>query len=128
MVSLILISVAGILNAVMDNLNFHEEYNVFSWTNKYASPLRPAPRNFYYRILRIQYKEKFPLSTTVMVFITDKWHFVQFIFLTVIVTAIVMHSPITSINSPVLSLVVDFIILKSAFSLFKQITLSKLLP
>lgn len=48
------------------------------WTNKYAKDsqgkLIPAPDKLYYRLFRLRYKERFPLSATALVMFTDRWH------------------------------------------------------
>ena len=53
-----------------------------SWTGKYSYKLEPSPYLWYYLFLyKPKYKERFPYSTTALVFLTDYWHFMQFIFL-----------------------------------------------
>jgi hypothetical protein len=39
-----------------------------------------APNTWYYNFLKIKYKERFPLSATLLVFITDGYHLMQFFF------------------------------------------------
>lgn len=54
-----------------------------SWKRKYKRDhidrLTPAPRALYYRIFNLKYKEAFPLSATLLVFVTDYYHFFQFV-------------------------------------------------
>ena len=56
-------------------------WNNNSWTRKYATDDKgffiPAPKNIYYRFFKIKYKERFPLSATFLVSITDSYHLLQ---------------------------------------------------
>lgn len=53
-----------------------------SWANKYRYPLEPRYNHWYYfGLLKPKYREDFPFSTTALVFLTDYWHFMQFIYL-----------------------------------------------
>lgn len=75
---LILISLAGIAEGIMDKLQFHYDRSWFkgkndnfwnplvSWMNKYSN------EHF------IQRKPKFLGSTTIFVFVTDGWHLMKF--------------------------------------------------
>lgn len=48
-----------------------------------------APKNWYYRFFKIKYKERFPLSATALVFLTDGYHmcqFLMFLFLSLSIT------------------------------------------
>lgn len=38
------------------------------------------PDNWYYRTFNIDYRERFPLSATALVFLTDGMHLMQFVF------------------------------------------------
>lgn len=53
-----------------------------SWNRKYKwdqfGQLIKAPESWYYKTLKIKYKEKFPLSATLLVFLTDGYHLSQF--------------------------------------------------
>lgn len=69
-------------------------WNEDSWVRKYKwraaskDPLgydiipmpEKAPDNWYYRFLEIKYKERFPLSATLLVFTTDGYHLFQALF------------------------------------------------
>ena len=53
-----------------------------SWGNKYFQPLEKyKPKWYYLGIIKPLYKERFPFSTTSLVFLTDYWHLNQFLFL-----------------------------------------------
>lgn len=62
----------------------HEKYYGFwddnSWKNKYKLPLQESPKNLYYKLSEISYKERFPLSATLLVFTTDGYHLFQALF------------------------------------------------
>lgn len=60
---------------------------------KYASPKRPGI-GLYYRIFGIIYKERFPLSATLLVSLTDKYHAFQLGFKLFLCASIVCYSPI----------------------------------
>ena len=75
----------------MDTIQFRLERSIFAnnkwfkpdWKNKYKQPLTPGTKTWYYIWLyKPVYKEKFPYSTTALVFTTDAWHFFQWVFLT----------------------------------------------
>jgi hypothetical protein len=68
---------AAIANSLTDWHGFFAKSA--DWLNKYKQPLQPAPRTLYYRLIGVEYKEKFPLSTNILVFLTDKFHLFQFI-------------------------------------------------
>lgn len=60
---------------------------------KYATPKRPGI-GFYYRLFGITYKERFPLSATLMVSLTDKYHRFQLGFKAFLCASIVTYSPV----------------------------------
>ena len=72
---------AGLLNGLADRVLFREGYfspGTDHWKRKYkrasGGQLVPAPNTWYYRFFNLKYKERFPLSATLLVFIVDKWH------------------------------------------------------
>jgi len=116
MISLILMILAGICKAIQDTLQFHFAKSVFphnsrfwnpsiSWLNKY----KEGPTGIVDTT-----KEKFFGSTTVFVSFTDSWHLFGMLNHFLIVAAIVLYSPITPIKIKVLSILVDFLIIKIA--------------
>lgn len=42
--------------------------------------IQSAPNNWYYRLTKLKYKERFPLSGSILVFLTDGAHLMQFFF------------------------------------------------
>lgn len=52
-------------------------YNSNSWRKKYAIGLKPIPKGLYglyHQVNGLSYKEKFFLSGSLLVFLTDWWH------------------------------------------------------
>lgn len=101
--SLILFIFASIANAIQYTVAFRYEQSIFtkypkffgprSARNKYASTssgeLLSAPlNNKYYKRYRLIYKERFPLSATILVFLTDAFHLFQFLRTNLIILAI----------------------------------------
>ncbi len=65
-------------------------YSVFPH-NERVYDLIAAPDNWYYDIFKIRYKEKFPLSATVLVFVTDGYHLVQWFMIKFLILAMVVR-------------------------------------
>jgi hypothetical protein len=121
MISIILVFLAGILNASMDVVSSRWDKSIFkkkfikyekffnpkiSWLNKYKNGV-PA------------LGEKFPLSSTSLVFLTDWWHLAKFLMIICLTTAIVFYTPIFGI--------IDLIIFYLTFSVTFEIFYSKIL-
>ncbi len=67
-----------------------------SWTNKYKQPLEPAKKGWYKKITGIKYKEKFPLSASVLVALTDDYHRWQFYYKVLLCVWAVTYRPLFS--------------------------------
>jgi hypothetical protein len=79
----ILYALVGIPNSVMDKISFHYNQSIFmrlnsrywyplvSWSNKWKNGEKKNG-------------EQFPLSSTILVFLTDGWHFTKWIMFTLI--------------------------------------------
>jgi disulfide bond formation protein DsbB len=122
----ILFLISGISNAIMDKLQFHFHKSIFSkppftpefwdpnksWVNKWAKGfVKNEKRLWYYLWLyKPKYKERFPYSSTILVFTTDAWHLAQWIMLKSLILAVSLTAPITDV------LVYDFIICQTIFS------------
>jgi hypothetical protein len=51
-----------------------------SWRNKWADPLIDGGKPWYYLwAYKPKYKEKFPYSSTFLVYLTDGWHLLKFV-------------------------------------------------
>lgn len=94
MESIALVCIAAILKAYMDYLQFS---NIDSWRNKWKNGDKSQG-------------EKFPFSSTILVFLTDRWHFAQSLFLSTIFALVVTYKVKFNV-------VVDFLILRSIFGL-----------
>lgn len=120
MISIIFISIAGILNAFMDlsseNRFHNNKYNKTKGDNndedKWKQPLvLNNKRHWYYLgLMKPKYIERFPFSSTGLVFLTDWWHRFKSLMLICIFVSIVLYTPITK------HIIVDFIILHLTFS------------
>lgn len=111
MISLILICFLGISKAVIDTCLFHYENSVFKGKLFFNSD---ESWKFKYRNNDPKQGDKFFLSSTVFVGFTDSFHLFGMINHILICAAIVLYSPITPIKIKVLSILVDFVILKVA--------------
>lgn len=109
MISLVLMSIAGLMKAIIDTNLFHHEQSIFkgkpffnsneSWKLKYRNGDKAQGDRFF-------------LSSTVLVAFTDSFHLFGMINSFLICAAIVLYSPITGIKIKVLSIIVDFLIIK----------------
>lgn len=90
MISLALFAAAVVFYTMSQSANFKDSDG---WKNKYKQPLEAAPKTFYYRLFKLKYHERFPLSGSFLVAWTDKYHATQFIFKALLCTSIVMYSP-----------------------------------
>jgi len=112
-ISLVIMLIAGMANGTMDTLQFHYSGSTFEnfdndqfWNpkisdrNKYATDdfnrMIPAPDHWYYKLADLRHQEKFPLSATALVSLTDGWHLAKLIYnwsLMIIITLLAL-SPI----------------------------------
>lgn len=120
MISLILIFIAALFNAIMDVLDFKFSTSIFSLCKK-SSWVNPAIswKNKWKNGDPAQ-GEKFFGSSTFLVFITDLWHFSKFVMLLLMMGSIVFYKPI--FNS-----YVDLLILYCVFTITFEIMYSKIL-
>jgi len=103
-IDIILLGIAAACWAVCSHYTFQNRvrkpysfWGTESWVRKYDH-IRPyaseravilaAPDNWYYRLFKIKYKERFPLSATALVFVTDGYHLTQWIMIKAICGAI----------------------------------------
>lgn len=132
--TLILLFVAGIANAMMDVLKsqWHaspwQDLPIHHWWYQWAGP--QSHSNKWKYGIRAE-GERFFLSSTALVFITDGWHFFQFIWGTCFVLGIVMYQhvwwlgPVSVFDWFIIPVwAFDFIILKTvyliAFNIFYE--------
>jgi hypothetical protein len=107
MISLFLMILAGICNAVMDKLQFNYDSSIFknlnplfwdprvSWKNQWQQPMVPPYKYWWYFGLYVpRYQEHYIYSNTILVFTTDAWHLAKAFMLLWISLAIVSYSTI----------------------------------
>jgi len=83
-----LLIVAGLAKAWSDALS-DEELKELEWCNKYDFTKSGESKHWwYFGLYKPKFPEKFPFSSTMLVFLTDKWHLSQFIMLRSFYTAI----------------------------------------
>lgn len=135
-IAITLLILAATANAYMDHLAFSFGPHLEDWMKKYRKPMvtiSSAKLNFfqklYYHLAGATYLEKFPLSSTVLVFLTDQWHFAQFIFLACMMSVILIYLPHDfGCNYELQNRAIDYIFLHVVFSGTKQIALTVLRP
>ena len=105
MLTLFFITIAGILNAVMDKIAFNYSSSIFknlnpkfwnvkeSWKNQWKWPLEPYNSWYYFGLYTPRYKEHFPYSNTFLVWATDAWHLAKALMLGFIMLSIVAYKP-----------------------------------
>jgi hypothetical protein len=64
------------------------------WKRKYREPFEPAPNTWYYQFFKLKYRERFPLSGSLLVSFTDKYHAFQFGFKASLCASIVLYRPL----------------------------------
>ena len=107
MISLILIAIAGMCNALYEIIFVSFDQTIFkslnplfwnpqvSWQNKWAQPFpQPYEPKWYYFGFPPPYKERFPYSSTIFVWMTDAWHLSKALMLACIMGAVVLYKPI----------------------------------
>jgi hypothetical protein len=132
-IAITLLIVSAIAEAIMDKLQFHFDDSVFhrlrwnkwwdptiSWMNKWK---RGDPSN----------GEAFPGSSTVFCFVTDAWHFFQFIQLRSLIGSVILFSTTVIMSfidwrdwvKYIIAYVVLSIIFSGTFELFFSIIFKK---
>lgn len=74
---LLLIVAAGVFKGRMDALA-DEELKTIDWHRKYDFSREYRCHWWYLGIINPRFPEKFPFSSTLLVFLTDRWHMNQF--------------------------------------------------
>jgi len=120
--SFISFTLFSICLAIMDNIQFHYYKSIFnrngfcdywfnpltSWTNKYKDGNKEKGAKFF-------------LSTTLLVFLTDGWHFFKSLSITLIVLTIVLYKPLFYLYDTIIFLLIYFV----TFELFFNYILNK---
>lgn len=75
----------GIFDALQDSCTFYghkSKYNFGWWTSKYKIPLKVPKKGshwWYFKLYKPFYNERFPFSTSILVFLTDGVHLYKWI-------------------------------------------------
>lgn len=121
MISLCFVILAGFSNSIMDTLKFRFFKSVLNnenaWYYKYVEPKSWQNK---WKNRDNKQGEAFWLSSTVLVFITDLWHFAQMIMKLSFIAAIVFYQPM-------FTWYYDLVIYSVVFSLIFEISFSKIL-
>ena len=154
LITLLFTLLAGIANAYMDMCKefqlskwkdltedfwwFRWANDDYSWKNKWKLVNDTLITNhvwpwYYFKLYKPDYVERFPLSSTMLVFITDGWHFFQMLMWSFITLAIAVNEPIKFINNAEVSIfwniILNFIIIRLVtgigFNIFYEKVLKK---
>ncbi len=99
LISIIILFISFLSKGFMDKSSEGKFQDIYlnkdkSWANKYADGLFPYVKKWYYfGIITPAYKERFPYSSTIFVFLTDFWHGLQFVFLNGVCVVISINYP-----------------------------------
>ena len=64
------------------------------WKSKYKEPLEPSDKNWYTDLFNLKYKERFFLSGSFLVALTDNYHKYQLFFKLLLCVSIVLYRPL----------------------------------
>jgi hypothetical protein len=129
MISLILCLVLGIVDAAKDIITFRFKQSVFynldrhfwdplvSWKNKYKTPLTPFKPKWYYPFLAPKLEERFPFSSTMLVFLTDAWHLLKALTIITILSIVYFYSEMIGFSA---DLILCFCAYSFTFNLFES--------
>ena len=83
---------AAIFVAVMDKISFHYNDSIFSKLNELFWNPKESWRNKWKK--GTTDKERFPLSSTVLVGLTDAWHLFKSLAFSSMIAAVVLYEPV----------------------------------
>lgn len=115
-ITLLLLAIAGIINASMDTVSTSFNTSIFASLNrKYFDPAESWKNKWRYNPITKAYTEEaFFLSSTSLVFLTDFWHLCKMLMLVLIFTSTVIY-----VNK--FGKIIDIIILYSTFTISFEI-------
>lgn len=122
MISLILMILAGGLNACMDVLQFKYQHSIFkTWKKQqWVNPVLSSQNKWKYNEVGVWLGEKFIGSSTIFVFVTDFWHLCKFLMLSFIMSSVIFYQPLINWWA-------DFLIFYCAFTITFELFFSKFL-
>jgi hypothetical protein len=131
MLSLILVIIAAIANAIGDKIQFHWDSSIFAgrgW-DAWANPKISWRRKWRWKGGKLDQieGEAFLGSSTVFVSFTDLWHAVKSIQLSTLFLAIVLYHPVIESNHTIIELLINFALLRVAYGVTFETLFSKLL-
>lgn len=121
MISLILIIIAAGLNAAMD-MNFNQ-FDNSKFSLPTMNPLFWNPNKSWVNKWKNGDKaqgEKFFLSSTALVFLTDSWHLFKMLFLTCVFLAIILYTPLFNthiLGATIWNTILDVVIKLNMYSI-----------
>lgn len=118
-ITIILIIISGIGKSIMDTLQFHYGGSIFTHNQSWWNP-------------KITWKHKYKNddytqgpafwgSTTYLVFLTDAWHFFQFLFLNSLFISIIIAIPFPFFNN-IWDFILSFLIYRIIFGTVFEIS------
>lgn len=113
--SLFFLALAGVSKGFLDSIADSGVKNE-EWRNKYDFT-KKKNHWWYLGLYKPKYSEKFPFSTTVLVFLTDKWHRAQFFMLRFFYLSIAVFTSHTIMGILMMGFIVLPIILNFPFEL-----------
>jgi hypothetical protein len=131
MISLILIILAAIANAIGDKIQFHWNNSIFAdrgW-DAWANPKISWRRKWRWKGGKLDEieGEAFLGSSTVFVWLTDLWHLTKSLQLTTLFLGIVLYQPIFHAQNHIIEIIINFSILRAAYGGVFELFFSKLL-
>jgi hypothetical protein len=113
----IFVIVSAVAKAAMDKINFHFDESIFvSWKRKFWDSEYSWQNKWKEGFAELG--ERFPFSSTILVFLTDGWHLMQFIFLNSLFVAFFL---IALQDFTTREAIVHLIILRALFGVFFEL-------
>ena len=117
---LALLALAGHAKGKLDGI-VDEGLKTLEWQNKYDFTKNGMTKHWWYLgLYKPKFPEKFPFSTTILVFLTDKWHRWQFIMLRCFYLAVSIPISANLITLVILSFIIFPIIVGVFFEVSYQ--------
>ena len=128
MITLFLLFLAGILNAIMDVLSFRYKTSIFSKYTKLQDFFDPQKSWVNkYKDNNPELGPKFFGSKTFLVFLTDAWHLAKMLMITAFTLAILFYNPVIVTEYILINIAANLILFRLTFSLTFELFFSKVL-
>lgn len=119
MLVIILIIIASISKSIMDTLQFHYSKSIFTHNQSWWNP--KISWEHKYKDNDCTKGPAFPGSTTFLVFLTDAWHFFQFLFLNSLFISIIIATPFPFFGN-IWDFILTFLIYRVIFGVIFEIS------